>query len=201
MRNSSALFALLAASGSVFAGGFSAPIASQITTLVPPTVIVPPKPVTPPPAETPPPVADVAPAPAPAPAPQAAPVPSVRIVVDPQSGQRKLELPENILFPVADASLNAEYDAMLAQVVVVLNASPADKLGVIGNTDSTAAEGYNMGLSIERAKAVAQALIAKGLAASRMVVSGAGESKPVADNATEAGRAANRRTELVLLKP
>lgn len=200
MRNSSALLVLLAASGSVFAGGFSAPIIVQSSTLTPPINLFPKPPVVPPAQSepAPQPVADVAPPAADRPASVAGPV---RIVIDPATGERKLELPQSILFPVADSGLNAGYDAMLAQVVAVLNASPADKLSVIGNTDSTANDSYNMGLSVERANVVAIALVAKGLNASRLVVRGAGEANPVADNSTDAGRTANRRTDLVLIKP
>jgi len=207
MRNSSVLIALLSMSGSALAGGFAAPIASQITTLVPPPIVTPgptPEAVAPAPVEPAQPQA-AAPAPEPVAAPTAAPAPAaapaaggVRVVTNPATGARQLELPDAIVFPVADAGLNPEYDAMIAQIAAVLQADPSIKLNVVGHTDSTAAESYNLALSQERAKAVADALIAKGVAANRLSVSGAGESQPIADNGTDAGRAMNRRTELVI---
>lgn len=205
MRNTSALFALLAASGSVFAGGFAAPIVVQITTLAPPPILVPTDSAPPAPPAPPAPTEQAQPqaaAPAPeaaAPAPAATPAASgVRVVTNPTTGARRLELPSEIVFPVADAGLNADYDAMIAQIAAVMQADPSMKLNVVGHTDSTAAESYNQALSVDRANAVAQALIAKGVAADRLSVSGAGEAQPVADNATDTGRAANRRTELVI---
>src|SRR5512139_4351586 len=71
------------------------------------------------------------------------------------------------------------------------------KVEVAGHTDSVGSEEYNMGLSERRADAVRMYLIDKGVAADRLTVKGFGESQPIADNGTEAGRFMNRRVELI----
>ena len=69
--------------------------------------------------------------------------------------------------------------------------------GVVeGHTDATGADAYNQSLSERRAKSVMEYLQAKGIGDTRMTPVGYGESKPVADNATKAGRAENRRVVL-----
>jgi hypothetical protein len=71
---------------------------------------------------------------------------------------------------------------------------------VAGHTDSMGSDAYNMKLSQQRAGAVRNFLISKGVAADRLTAKGYGESQPVADNATREGRIQNRRVELVPLK-
>jgi OmpA-OmpF porin, OOP family len=67
---------------------------------------------------------------------------------------------------------------------------------IVGHTDSVGSDAFNQGLSERRAKAVAAYLESKGIGSGRIVASGAGESQPVADNATPEGRAQNRRVVL-----
>ena len=71
-----------------------------------------------------------------------------------------------------------------------------ERLAVIGHTDSTGPDAYNLGLSERRAQAVADYLVGQGVAADHITASGAGESQPVADNDTKEGRAMNRRVEI-----
>jgi OOP family OmpA-OmpF porin len=72
---------------------------------------------------------------------------------------------------------------------------PATHVEVAGHTDSVGPDAYNQKLSQRRADAVKQVLVKDGVAANRVTSVGYGESRPVADNATEAGRAVNRRVE------
>ncbi|MFJ4134694.1 OmpA family protein, partial [Pseudomonas cyclaminis] len=72
---------------------------------------------------------------------------------------------------------------------------PATNVEVAGHTDSVGPDAYNQKLSQRRADAVKQVLVKDGVAPSRVTAVGYGESRPVADNATEAGRAVNRRVE------
>ncbi|MBG05418.1 MAG: hypothetical protein CMM59_15240 [Rhodospirillaceae bacterium] len=66
-----------------------------------------------------------------------------------------------------------------------------------GHTDSTGPDGYNRNLSIKRAVAVRTALMKRGIEGHRLSALGFGETRPVADNTTQAGQAANRRVTFV----
>ncbi len=71
-----------------------------------------------------------------------------------------------------------------------------EMLEIVGHTDSTGPEAYNLGLSERRAQSAANYLEGKGVSMSRITVKGMGESAPVASNATREGRAMNRRVEI-----
>lgn len=72
------------------------------------------------------------------------------------------------------------------------------KVEIIGNTDSTGPKAYNQKLSEARANAVMEYFIQQGISPSRLATTGVGDNNPVADNSTPAGRAQNRRTEMIL---
>ncbi|SEH08047.1 Outer membrane porin F precursor [Candidatus Venteria ishoeyi] len=74
------------------------------------------------------------------------------------------------------------------------------KIMVDGHTDNTGPAKYNQGLSERRAQSVADYISAGGISSSKMVITGKGEEKPVATNATRAGRSANRRVEITIHK-
>ena len=79
--------------------------------------------------------------------------------------------------------------------------SPKALVSIIGHTDSTGSDAINNPLSVARAQAVRDHLIARGVAAARIQTEGRGEREPVADNGSEAGRAKNRRVEIFLREP
>jgi len=83
---------------------------------------------------------------------------------------------------------------------VVLVAKEYDKtlLNVVGYTDSSGSDSYNLRLSQVRAGEVGNYLLAKGLPAKRVATLGRGEQDPIASNADAAGRAQNRRVEIIL---
>lgn len=85
----------------------------------------------------------------------------------------------------------------IAQVVQLLEQDPGLKLAVNGYTDDTGNAAHNQALSEGRARAVAAAVTAQGIDAARLSAAGFGASDPVADNGSEAGKARNRRVELV----
>jgi outer membrane protein OmpA-like peptidoglycan-associated protein len=87
---------------------------------------------------------------------------------------------------------------MLDRIVPLLNAHADTGLRILGHTDSIGSELYNLRLSIERAEAVMDYLRARGVALGRLSADGRGEAEPIADNATESGRAINRRVEIVV---
>ncbi|MFY2765472.1 OmpA family protein [Arenimonas sp. MALMAid1274] len=101
-----------------------------------------------------------------------------------------------IYFDTAKASLKPESEATLQQVLGVLTEDAALKLVIAGHTDSEGGDAYNQSLSEQRAASVVAWLTGKGIDAQRLRAEGLGEARPVADNATEAGRALNRRVEL-----
>jgi OOP family OmpA-OmpF porin len=100
-------------------------------------------------------------------------------------------------FAFDSAKLKPSMMSALDDVAAKIAATPGNEsLTIVGHTDSKGAEGYNMELSLRRAKAVADYLASKGVSRAAMTIQGKGESQPVADNATEAGRAKNRRVEI-----
>jgi OOP family OmpA-OmpF porin len=153
----------------------------------------------PPPPPPPPPAADPAPAPAPAdttPAPTPAPAPATDPNAKPVLKKDKLEIPGQIVFESGSAILKPESDAALNQLKQYLDETPrVTKLRIEGHTDNVGQAAANETLSGQRALAIKAALVAKGVAKERLLAVGFGQSKPIADNTTEEGKAKNRRTE------
>lgn len=99
-------------------------------------------------------------------------------------------------FELDSAKLTANAKTILDGVADSLLAVQSIQVEVQGHTSSEASDEYNLKLSDNRAEAVRQYLIGRGVASERMTVKGYGETMPVADNNTEAGRELNRRVEL-----
>jgi outer membrane protein OmpA-like peptidoglycan-associated protein len=110
-----------------------------------------------------------------------------------------LNMPSNITFSSGSSDLNASFFKVLDSVSLVVKKYDKTIVEFAGHTDSVGSEASNQALSERRANTVAQYLISKGLKNERVIVIGAGESRPVASNATPEGRALNRRVELTLL--
>ncbi len=106
-----------------------------------------------------------------------------------------------ILFATDSAALQVGAAATLEDVVRVLQANPELKVEVQGHTDNSGSVEHNLELSRHRAATVTQYLELYGISADRLTTEGYGETRPVADNSTEAGRAKNRRVELVKVSP
>ena len=134
-------------------------------------------------------------APAPAPAPvYVAPAPAP----EPAAPQKLVLVGVN--FDFDKATLRQEDVSELDKNVEALKAWGDVNIEVAGHTDSKGSDAYNMRLSKQRAEAVRNFLISRGVAADRLTAKGYGERQPVADNATEEGRFQNRRVELAPLK-
>ncbi len=103
---------------------------------------------------------------------------------------------EGVNFAVGKAELTEESREVLDRVAVSLLAYPELKIEVAGHTDSTGRRAMNLKLSQERADAVRDFLVGKGVPAGQLIAKGYGPDKPIAPNDTDAGRAQNRRTEL-----
>lgn len=107
-----------------------------------------------------------------------------------------LNMPSNITFDVDQAAVKPQFYATLNSVAIVLRKFNRSLVDVSGHTDSTGSDSYNFDLSQRRAQAVSSYLVSQGNDPRRFYVRGYGETRPIADNSTEAGRAANRRVEI-----
>jgi outer membrane protein OmpA-like peptidoglycan-associated protein len=103
-------------------------------------------------------------------------------------------------FETDSARLANMSDRQLDAVASVLKAYPARYILVEGHTDNTGDAAYNAKLSLDRAQAVREALIARGIEPGRISAVGTGDANPIASNDTEEGRAQNRRVELVVVE-
>ncbi|MEP9360371.1 OmpA family protein [Sphingomonas sp. KR3-1] len=100
-------------------------------------------------------------------------------------------------FDTDKTAIKPDSQPAIAEIVKLMKADPALKLTIEGHTDNAGAPAHNQSLSDGRAAAVMAAIVAQGIPASRLQAKGLGQSKPIADNATEDGKAKNRRVELV----
>lgn len=110
-----------------------------------------------------------------------------------------LNLPSSITFASNSADLNAQFYDALDGVSMVLKEYEKTVVEVAGHTDSSGTDQYNQALSERRAQSVASYLGSHGVSGKRLITVGAGESRPVASNDTEQGKAANRRVELTIV--
>ena len=104
-------------------------------------------------------------------------------------------LKNDILFEYGKADLSRNAKQTLNKAVELLNQIPNRTLVIQGHTDSSGSEEFNRELSEKRAKSVYDYMIAQGLNIKSVSYNGYGEERPVADNSTKEGRAANRRVE------
>jgi outer membrane protein OmpA-like peptidoglycan-associated protein len=102
-----------------------------------------------------------------------------------------------INFDTGKATIKPDSLPTLDQVAQMLKAAPDLKLEVAGHTDNVGKPDANLALSASRAQSVIQALTGRGTAGARLTAKGYGDTRPVADNRNEEGRARNRRVELV----
>lgn len=105
----------------------------------------------------------------------------------------------HLRFASGSSLLQEGFQPDLDQYISAFSASPELKVAIVGHTDNSGNKAENLKLSKARAQSVFDYFVAAGLAPERFTVSGKGDAEPVADNETAAGRALNRRTELVLL--
>jgi outer membrane protein OmpA-like peptidoglycan-associated protein len=105
--------------------------------------------------------------------------------------------PLYILFDTGKAELKADGVAAVQQIAGLMKAAPDWQLSIEGHTDNVGQAPDNQKLSQARAEAVMKAVVAQGIDAKRLSAVGLGQTKPVADNGSEQGRAKNRRVELV----
>jgi outer membrane protein OmpA-like peptidoglycan-associated protein len=104
-------------------------------------------------------------------------------------------LEEGIQFAPRSAVVSAKSHSLLDQLASAAKLCPGATIEVAGYTDNAGKPELNQKLSERRAKAVVAYLVKNGVAAESLISTGYGEANPIADNATAAGRAKNRRTE------
>lgn len=112
--------------------------------------------------------------------------------------QLVLNMPGNITFATDSADLASNFYPTLNSVALVLKKYNQTYVDIMGHTDSTGSEQYNQELSQRRAGSVAAYLQSQGVEPARLITRGMGEGSPIAGNETAAGRAQNRRVEIVL---
>jgi len=110
-----------------------------------------------------------------------------------------LNMPGNITFATNSSDLRPAFFDVLTSVSKVLEQFDQTIVEVAGHTDSTGSDAYNQALSERRSSSVAAYLQSQGIDSRRMITIGLGETMPVADNATDAGRQANRRVEITMV--
>jgi outer membrane protein OmpA-like peptidoglycan-associated protein len=84
----------------------------------------------------------------------------------------------------------------LQKIKELLSKNPGLKVEISGHTDNVGSKEFNLQLSQKRAESVVQFLVSNGIDKSRLIAVGYGETRPIADNSSEAGRTENRRTEM-----
>jgi len=120
------------------------------------------------------------------------------VTVDKRSDHILLLMPGEASFASDSASLKPGMRELLGELAAVLREYQSNLILIGGHSDNLGDPGYNLELSRRRARAVADYFMEAGVEAPRLVVRGFGDARPIADNATEAGRAQNRRIELGL---
>jgi len=107
-----------------------------------------------------------------------------------------VDLKSKLLFSTDSAVLKPEAVEQIAKLGDIRAKYPQDRIRVQGHTDSTGSVSHNEELSMRRARSVREVLVSRGVKPEQMLVEGIGEARPIADNATAAGRSKNRRVEL-----
>lgn len=112
--------------------------------------------------------------------------------------QAKIEIKQTIFFEYKKAIIKNVSYGLLDEVALVLRDNPRIRVRIEGHTDDRGSDVFNLGLSQQRADAVREFLISRGIEAARMEAKGFGETMSIASNRTEPGRAQNRRVEFVI---
>ncbi|MBA4176184.1 MAG: hypothetical protein C0505_06450 [Leptothrix sp. (in: Bacteria)] len=115
--------------------------------------------------------------------------------------QLKVNIPNDISFDVNSAAIRPALRGVLDPFAEGMRGDRQARITIVGHTDSTGSPAINEPLSVARANGVRDYLATRGVSAAQMVTVGRGEREPVADNATETGRARNRRVEIFLREP
>ena len=119
-------------------------------------------------------------------------------ITEQPDGSLKLNIPSSVTFDTSSYAIKPTFAPVLDELAQTLQQNPEVVASVVGHTDSTGSAQYNQTLSVNRAQSVTGYLAQRGVAPQRLSATGMGPNQPIADNNTEAGRAANRRVEIYL---
>lgn len=111
----------------------------------------------------------------------------------------RITFDSGILFDVNKAELKPISKENISKLAAILQKYPDTNILLEGHTDATGTDEHNLELSRARSQAVANFLASLQVSATRFTIMGYGEAQPIADNATEAGRAQNRRVEIAIM--
>lgn len=120
------------------------------------------------------------------------------LTVREEKGKVYVSLSQNLLFPSGSKTINSAGREALTKLSQVLNTNPEINITVEGHTDSDGDDNLNWDLSVGRATSVVKELTKNNVDPKRIIASGRGEQFPVASNDSSAGKALNRRTEIIL---
>lgn len=109
-----------------------------------------------------------------------------------------LSMPELVLFDFNKYEVKNKVKGSLNTLAKALEVNPDIRIKIDGYTDFIGSEGYNLELSVKRAKAIKNYLVDRGVKSSNISIEGYGKQNPIANNATAAGRAKNRRVEFII---
>lgn len=112
--------------------------------------------------------------------------------------QLKLSIPNDISFASGKSDIQPRLKPILDQFAQGVNQQGSMEVKIVGHTDSTGSDAINNPLSMRRAESARDYLVSRGVASSRISTEGRGSREPIADNATETGRARNRRIDIYL---
>lgn len=115
--------------------------------------------------------------------------------------QLKLDIPSDVSFDTGRYDIKPNLRPILDRFATTLNQNPVTTVTIVGHTDSTGTDAINDPLSVNRAAATRDYLVAHGVATNRIAISGRGSREPIADNSTAEGRAKNRRVEIFVAEP
>ena len=122
------------------------------------------------------------------------------VVPTPAVMQTLNDYAKTILFDTGKSTIKSQSETVLQNITAILKEYPNSQFSLEGHTDSTGSKSLNQSLSEKRAKAVHDYLVSNGIDDERLHDVGFGEDKPIESNNTRAGRTANRRVEVKLVK-
>lgn len=118
------------------------------------------------------------------------------VVTQTADNQLKLDIPSDLSFDSGRYDIKPALHAVLDRFATTLNQNPVTTVRVVGHTDNVGSDAVNNPLSVNRAAATRDYLVSRGVAGNRIAIDGRGSREPIADNATAAGKARNRRVEI-----